>query len=392
MEYGHVPVLRDAVVDLIALGPDGIVLDGTVGLGGHAEAIFEPLPSVQTPRDSTSTRRRSTSRGAGCGRSASACSSCTAATRGSTSICALPGFERAAASCWISAFRRCRSIAADRGFSYRLDGPLDMRMDPQATTVGGGVARSRDRRAKSRGVCASSGKSLWLGVSPGTSWRGAAAAPLRTTAELAAVVARMVSGRKPVSTLARVFQGVRVVVNGELENLREGSRRALGVLAPGSIFAILSYHSLEDRAVKQFFRRQVEGCVCPPGLPRCGCGFVAGFRLLTRQGGASRRRGSRRESARAQRAPAGLAARRLSGLQCVGWSETGRARECGPCRRGGWGRCASHVMWRPSAAALARWADGIDPWHRGRSTTSWRRRSSWCWRSSTSASGTSPCK
>ena len=72
-------------------------------------------------------------------------------------------------------------------------------------------------------------------------------------------------------------------MNGELENLAEVSRRALGVLAPGSVFAVLSYHSLEDRLVKQLFRQQVEGCVCPPDLPHCGCGFVAEFELLTRR-------------------------------------------------------------------------------------------------------------
>jgi 16S rRNA (cytosine1402-N4)-methyltransferase len=60
-------------------------------------------------------------------------------------------------------------------------------------------------------------------------------------------------------------------------------RRALGVLAPGSIFAVLSYHSLEDRQVKQFFRRQVEGCTCPPDLPQCACGFERRFTLLTRR-------------------------------------------------------------------------------------------------------------
>jgi 16S rRNA (cytosine1402-N4)-methyltransferase len=76
---------------------------------------------------------------------------------------------------------------------------------------------------------------------------------------------------------------VRIGLNGELENLSQGSRRALGVLAPGSVFAVLSYHSLEDRMVKRLFRQQVEGCICPPDLPHCGCGFVAGFELLTRR-------------------------------------------------------------------------------------------------------------
>ncbi len=72
-------------------------------------------------------------------------------------------------------------------------------------------------------------------------------------------------------------------VNGEMENLREGLRRSLGVLAPGSILVVLSYHSLEDRMVKQCFRQQVHGCICPPDLPQCACGFVAGFRLLTKR-------------------------------------------------------------------------------------------------------------
>jgi 16S rRNA (cytosine1402-N4)-methyltransferase len=68
-----------------------------------------------------------------------------------------------------------------------------------------------------------------------------------------------------------------------MENLREGLGCALGVLAPGSLLAVLSYHSLEDRLVKQLFRRQVEGCTCPPDLPRCACGFVPGHRLVTRR-------------------------------------------------------------------------------------------------------------
>jgi 16S rRNA (cytosine1402-N4)-methyltransferase len=72
-------------------------------------------------------------------------------------------------------------------------------------------------------------------------------------------------------------------VNGELESLAGGLGQMLGVLAPGAILAVLSYHSLEDRLVKQLFRQQVDGCTCPPDLPLCACGFVARFRLLTKR-------------------------------------------------------------------------------------------------------------
>ena len=169
---------------------------------------------------------------------------------------------------------------AARGFSYLRDGPLDMRMDP-------GQARSASDLINTASE-AEIARVLWEFGEERLSRKIArrivsrrASRPLRSTSELADVVRGCVSGRKPVSSLARVFQSVRMWVNGELESLREGLGNLLGVLAPGAIFAVLSYHSLEDRQVKQLFRRQVDGCVCPPGLPVCGCGFVARFRLLT---------------------------------------------------------------------------------------------------------------
>jgi len=277
----HVPVLCDEVVGFVQQGPARLVLDGTVGLGGHAEALLQRLPAVQVV-----------------GLDVDAQALAHAAERlrpfgGRVQLVhgsyaqldehlRARGIEAVDAVILDLGVSSLQIDAAARGFSYRADGPLDMRMDPQAT-----------RSAAELLATASEGEiTQWLrdfGEEPQARRiarhviQERQRKPLRTTADLAAVVERTVSGRKLVSTLARVFQGVRVVVNGELENLREGLGRALGVLAPGSLLAVLAYHSLEDRMVKQFFRRQVEGCTCPPGLPQCGCGFVAAHRLLTRR-------------------------------------------------------------------------------------------------------------
>jgi len=169
-----------------------------------------------------------------------------------------------------------------RGFSYLREGPLDMRMDPAARRSAAELLNEAPEEEIAR-VLREYGEERAARRMARAIVQRRLQAPLRTTADLAAIVRQWGSGRKPVSSLARVFQGVRVWVNGELENLRQGLERSLGVLAPGSILAVLSYHSLEDRLVKQFFRRQVDGCVCPPALPQCGCGFVPGFRLLTRR-------------------------------------------------------------------------------------------------------------
>jgi 16S rRNA (cytosine1402-N4)-methyltransferase len=173
---------------------------------------------------------------------------------------------------------------ASRGFSYRAEGPLDMRMDPQAEETAAVFLATAEEKDIVR-VLREYGEEPRARHIARAIVERRRKAPLRTTADLVDVVQRTVSGRKPVSTLARVFQGVRVAVNRELDNLGEGMRRMLGVLAPGAPFVVLSYHSLEDRLVKQFFRRQVDGCICPPDLPRCACGFVSGFRLLTRRAG-----------------------------------------------------------------------------------------------------------
>jgi len=281
MTYGHLPVLRDRLVEWVAIGPGEIVVDATVGLGGHAEAILQRLPDARLigldvdPQALALARERLARFG-----------SRVELVRGSYARLdehlGTLGIEAVSAVVLDLGVSSLQVDHAERGFSYRVEGPLDMRMDPESGPSAAEFLAAADEKEIAR-VLREYGEEPQARRIARAITERRRKAPLRTTTDLSDVVQRTVSGRKPVSTLARVFQGVRVAVNRELENLREGLRRALGVLAPGSVFAVLSYHSLEDRAVKQFFRRQVEGCVCPPDLPQCGCGFVRGHRLLTRR-------------------------------------------------------------------------------------------------------------
>jgi len=276
----HRPVLCDAVIDFMAQGPGGWVVDGTVGYGGHAEAILERLPQVRLVGLDLDPEALQ----------AAALRLARFGTRVRLLQGNFAGMDACLASLDIAAVGGIvldlgvsspQIDTARRGFSYQRPGPLDMRMDPASARRAADLLESAGEEEIAR-VLREYGEEPSARRIARAIVTARQRTPLRSTADLADIV-RSCSGRKPVSTLARVFQGVRVWVNGELENLRQGLGRSLGVLAPGSIFAVLSYHSLEDRLVKQFFRRQVEGCVCPPDLPRCGCGFVPGFRLLTRR-------------------------------------------------------------------------------------------------------------
>jgi len=281
MQHRHVPVLQARLVELLARGPGEVILDGTVGLGGHAAALLNRLPGARLV-------------GLDVDRWALAEAATVLAPFGDRvqlvhgSYAQLDEQLQALGIASVSGIVLDLGVsslqidAADRGFSYRAAGPLDMRMDPDRGTTAAAFLAAATESEIAR-VLRDYGEEPLARPLARAIVERRARSPLRTTADLAGVVERLVSGRKRVSTLARVFQGVRVVVNGELENLQEGLRRALGVLAPGSIFAVLSYHSLEDRLVKQHFRRQVDGCTCPPDLPRCACGFERRFTLLTRR-------------------------------------------------------------------------------------------------------------
>jgi len=170
------------------------------------------------------------------------------------------------------------SVAA-RGFSFQRDGPLDMRMDPSLQKTAANLVNDPtvDELADL----------LWRYGEKRYAWRIAraivAARPLTTTGELAQVMARAVGRRGRIHPATRTFQALRIAVNDELGALEAVLPQAMHVLASGGRLAIISFHSLEDRLVKSFFRQESRDCICPPKVPICSCGHKASLRIVTRR-------------------------------------------------------------------------------------------------------------
>ena len=166
----------------------------------------------------------------------------------------------------------------ERGFSFLSDAPLDMRFDPEGKVSAADLVNHLDEveladilfrfgeERRSRQVARAIVQ----------------ARPIKTTTQLARVVAGVTGGRKRgIHPATRTFQALRIAVNGELDALEDVLPQAIEVLTSGGRLAVISFHSLEDRIVKQFIRKESKDCICPPRQPVCTCGHVATLRDLT---------------------------------------------------------------------------------------------------------------
>ena len=168
-----------------------------------------------------------------------------------------------------------------RGFSFRADGPLDMRMDPTAELTAATVVNEYDRAELER-ILRRYGEERWAAR---VAQFIVARRPLRTTRDLAQAVEAAIPRRawpRDINVATRTFQGLRIEVNDELGEIESGLRAALSTLKPGGRMATISFHSLEDRLVKSFFNVESKDCICPPQQPVCTCGHRATLRIVTR--------------------------------------------------------------------------------------------------------------
>jgi len=170
----------------------------------------------------------------------------------------------------------------ERGFSFRADGPLDMRMDPAANVTAAGLVNESGAAELER-ILREFGEERWARR---IAQFVVARRPLRTTRDLAQAVEAAIPRKawpRDINVSTRTFQGLRIAVNDELREIEAGLKAALSTLKPGGRMATISFHSLEDRLVKSFFNVESKDCICPPQQPVCTCGHRASLRIITRR-------------------------------------------------------------------------------------------------------------
>ncbi len=286
--FTHQPVMRDEIVAVFSTVPAGVVVDATLGGGGHSEALLESRDDLAV---------------LGIDRDPDALAAAVArlapfqrrfhAVRGrfdqfrqllkdhlpmlaaSTDDPHTPAVSGALFDLGVSSPQLDRP---DRGFSYREDGPLDMRMDQSATWSAADVVNGYDAEHLARVLRQYGDERFADRIARAI----VASRPIESTGHLAAVVTEAIPAatrRRGGHPAKRTFQAIRVEVNAELEQLPTAIDAAIDATALGGRIAVLSYHSGEDRIVKERFRRATGACECPPGLP-CVCGAVQTVRLV----------------------------------------------------------------------------------------------------------------
>ncbi|HEX4033442.1 MAG TPA: 16S rRNA (cytosine(1402)-N(4))-methyltransferase RsmH [Solirubrobacteraceae bacterium] len=284
MTVSHVPVLAGELIELLDPRPGSVAVDCTVGGGGHARLIAGRIGSGGTligiDRDPTAQERfEEMAREVACTtrfiRASFAEGLELLREEGLSADCVY--FDLGTSAMQIDTW--------ERGFSYAYDAPLDMRMDPDDELTAGEIVESWDQRRLAR-LFREFGEERYSAQIARAIVAERERAPIVTTLELVEVIKAAVpaparfAGGHPAK---RVFQALRIAVNEELDQLDAALPIAWDVLAPGGSLAAISFHSLEDRRVKQFLAARARGCICPPEMPVCGCGRTPEAELAHRR-------------------------------------------------------------------------------------------------------------
>lgn len=279
MDWGHATVLKDEVARLLSPAEGALILDGTLGAGGHSEALLEAGARVLGLDRDPSALRIARQRLARFGDRFD-CEQATFAE--ARQVLDRRGIDTVQGLVLDLGFSSMQIDAAERGFAFGREGPLDMRMGQQGETARELLERL-DEKALERILREYGEEPFARRIARAIK----AAEPLpETTTALADLVAGAIPRKawpKNIHPATRTFQALRIAVNAELDQLDTLLAQLPSLLAPGGRAAIISFHSLEDRRVKQAFRDLEGRCVCPPGMPVCGCGARGNFVPLTRK-------------------------------------------------------------------------------------------------------------
>ncbi len=282
MDAPHQSVLKNEVLQLLNLHPGDRVIDCTLGAGGHASII---LPQIAPDGELL---------GLDVDPNALTIAQARLQPFKSRLLTRQARFDAVADVVHELAFAPVAGILADlgvssmqldtaeRGFSFSKDGPLDMRMGPAAKESAAELVNTLPEKTLADIIFRYGEERKSRRIARAI----VAARPISRTLQLAEVVAKAAGGRRrgqKIHPATRTFQALRIAVNDELGALERFLPQAISLLAPGGRLVIISFHSLEDRIVKQYFKQEATDCICPPEQPVCTCNHRAGIRIITRK-------------------------------------------------------------------------------------------------------------
>jgi len=281
----HTSVLLQETVEMRAPPAGSLLVVCTLGLGGHAEAILQTSENVRVIGidQDTEAIRRATARLAPFGERIKIFHANFADIKTVLETAGVQTVNGVLADLGVSSMQ---FDDAKRGFSFRFDAPLDMRMDTDSGYETAAELLERLSEEEIADIIYRFGEERFSRrIARRIVWKREIGEPVKTTRELAETVEKAI-GRKPkdkIHPATRTFQALRIAVNREIDILEEFVRDAIDCLKTEGRLAIITFHSLEDRVVKQTFQKLAGKCTCPPRLPQCQCGAAKVIEILTRK-------------------------------------------------------------------------------------------------------------
>ena len=284
-EFHHISILLNECLDALCIRPDGIYLDATLGGAGHSLHIAERLTGggrlICTDRDDEALANAE-KRLAGVRERVTLVKSDFRRLDKVLLDLGLDGVDGILFDLGVSS---PQLDEAERGFSYMQDAPLDMRMDRQQKLTAYNVVNGWSRE-DIRKILFEYGEERYAPLIAAAIERHRAEKPIETTGELVDIIRAAMPAaarREKQHPAKRSFQAIRIAVNDELGAVREAMGKAVDALHPGGRLAVITFHSLEDRIVKDVFKQAAQGCTCPPDFPVCVCGKKPRVKLISRK-------------------------------------------------------------------------------------------------------------
>lgn len=274
MAFHHIPVLLEETMEALAVRPGGIYIDCTVGGGGHAAEILRrcsPDGRLIGLDQDEEALRAARERLAPFGDRVTLVHTNFAHVADVAERLGIGGADGVLMDLGVSSHQ---FDEGERGFSYQHDAPLDMRMDRTQSFTAAVLVNEWEESEIAR-VIREYGEERWAGRIAHFIVKARRQRPIETTGQLVEIIKAAIPAaarREGGHPARRTFQALRIAVNDELGALERGLEGALRVLRPGGRLAVITFHSLEDRIVKQTFARWANPCTCPPDLPVCVCG------------------------------------------------------------------------------------------------------------------------